>query len=92
MPKLDERAVIEWLTEVRPVTAAEEWPSAIRPIEAVADVPQAFEELGGALDELSKDTLEVLSLAIRTTPAPLSANHAEPPLTATAVGLAGRVP
>ena len=67
MPKLDERAVIEWLTEVRPVTAAEEWPPAIRPIEAVADVPQAFEELGRTLDELSKDNLEVLSLAIRTT-------------------------
>ena len=67
MPKLDERAVIDWLTEVRPVTAAEEWPPTIRPIEAVADVPQAFEELGGTLDELSKDNLEVLSLAIRTT-------------------------
>ena len=47
MPKLDERAVVDWLTEVRPVTAAEEWPPAIRPIEAVADAPQAFEELGG---------------------------------------------
>ena len=67
MPNLEQRAVIDWLTEVRPITAAEEWPPAIRPIEAVADVPQAFEELGQTLDELSKDNLEVLSLAIRTT-------------------------
>jgi hypothetical protein len=67
MPNLEQRAVINWLTEVRPITAAEEWPPTIRPIEAVADAPQAFEELGQTLDKLSKDNLEVLSLAIRTT-------------------------
>jgi hypothetical protein len=67
MPNLEERAVIDWLTEVRPITAAEEWLPAIRPIEAVADAPRAFEELGQTLDELSKDNLDVLSLAIRTT-------------------------
>jgi hypothetical protein len=67
MPNLEERAVIDWLTEVRPITATEEWPPAIRPIEAMADAPQAFEELGQTLDELSNDNLQVLSLAIRTT-------------------------
>ena len=67
MPNLEQRAVVDWLTEVRSISAAEEWPSAIRPIEAVADAPQVFEELGQALDELSKGNLEALSLAIRTT-------------------------
>jgi hypothetical protein len=67
MPNLEQRAVIDWLTEVRPISAAEEWPPAVRPIEAVADAHQALEELGQALDEFPRDNLGALSLAIRTT-------------------------
>jgi hypothetical protein len=65
MPNLEQHAVTEWLTTLRPAGTANEWPPAIRAIETEADNPERLQTLG---DQLARRELEILSTTLRETP------------------------
>jgi hypothetical protein len=67
MPNLEERAVTEWLTALRPA-AATEWPPPIRAIETEADNAARLRALGSIFDELVPEDLRGLSTALREAP------------------------
>ena len=50
MPNLEQRAVTEWLTELRPTAASNEWPPLVRAIETETDNPERLQALGSLLD------------------------------------------
>ena len=66
MPDLEHRAVTDWLTELRPVVAAQEWPPAVRPLEMEAGHPERLVALGRALDDLEDDHVAELARMLRT--------------------------
>jgi hypothetical protein len=68
MPNLEQNAVTEWLTELRPPTAASEWPPPIRAIEAEADNPERLLALGAVLDRVVEERRQELSTALREAP------------------------
>ena len=68
MPNLEQHAVTEWLTELRPPAAASEWPPPIRPIETEADNPERLKALGAVLDQLADGESRQLSTALREAP------------------------
>ena len=67
MPNLEQDAVTEWLTALRPVSGSE-WPPAIRAIESEADNAERLQVLGSILDELASGKLQGLSTALRQAP------------------------
>ena len=67
MPDLEQAAVTEWLTALRPA-AANEWPPAIRAIETEADNAERLQALGSILDEIPQGELPDLSTALREGP------------------------
>ena len=67
MPDLEQAAVTEWLTALRPA-AANEWPPAIRAIETEADNAERLQALGSILDEIPQEELPDLSTALREGP------------------------
>jgi hypothetical protein len=67
MPNLEQDAVTEWLTALRPVSGSE-WPPAIRAIESEADNAERLQVLGSILDELVPAKLRGLSTALRQAP------------------------
>ena len=68
MPDLEHRAVTDWLTELRPVAAAQEWPPAVRPLEMEAGHPEQLVALGRSLDDLGDDHIAELARALRISP------------------------
>src|SRR5260370_19651410 len=68
MPNLEQRAVTEWLTELRPNAASNEWPPLVRAIETETDNPERLQALGSLLDQLAQRDLEDLSAALRGAP------------------------
>ena len=68
MPNLEQRAVTEWLTELRPTAASNEWPPLVRAIETETDNPERLQALGSLLDQLAQRDLEDLSAALRGAP------------------------
>src|SRR5712691_6677606 len=68
MLNLEQRAVTEWLTELRPAAASNEWPPPVRPIETETDNPERLQALGSILDQLAQSDLEDLSAALRGPP------------------------
>jgi hypothetical protein len=68
MPNLEQHAVTEWLTELRPPAATSEWPPPIREIESEADNPERLLALGCALDQLPERELQGFSSALRQAP------------------------
>ena len=68
MPNLEQHAVTEWLTAVRPASAASEWPPPIRTIETEADNPERLQRFGSILDQLARGELEILATALREAP------------------------
>ncbi len=68
MPDLEHRAVTDWLTELRPVVAAQEWPPAVRPLEMEAGHPERLVALGRALDDLEDDHVAELARMLRAPP------------------------
>jgi hypothetical protein len=67
MPNLEQHAVTEWLTALRPA-AATEWPPPIRAIETEADNAERLQALGSILDELIPEEVRDLSTALREAP------------------------
>ena len=67
MPDLEQAAITEWLTALRPA-AANEWPPAIRAIETEADNAKRLQALGSILDEIPQEELPDLSTALREGP------------------------
>jgi len=67
MPNLEQHAVTEWLTALRPA-AVNEWPPPIRAIETEADNGQGLQALGSILDEIAPEDLRDLSTALREGP------------------------
>ena len=67
MPNLEQRAVTEWLTVLRPAVATE-WPPPIRAIETQADNAERLQALGAILDELVPAQLQGLSIALSKSP------------------------
>ena len=67
MPDLEQAAVAEWLTALRPA-AANEWPPAIRAIQTEADNAKRLQALGSILDEIPQEELPDLSTALREGP------------------------
>jgi hypothetical protein len=65
MPNLEQYAVTEWLTALRPAAAAHEWPPPIRAIETEADNPERLQALGSILDQLARGELETLAAALK---------------------------
>ena len=65
MPYLEDHAVTDWLTELRPVVDAQEWPPAIRPLEMETGHPEQLVALGRALDDLEDDHIAELGRMIR---------------------------
>src|SRR6516164_6238203 len=68
MPNLEQHAVTEWLTQLRPPAAASEWPPPIRPIESEADNSEHLLALGCVLDQLPEQELQGFSSALRQAP------------------------
>jgi hypothetical protein len=68
MPNLEQNAVTEWLTSLRPAAAASEWPPPIRAVETQADNPERLQTLGYILDQLARRELEILSTTLREAP------------------------
>ena len=68
MPNLEQYAVTEWLTALRPAAAAKEWPPPIRAIETEADNPERLQTLGSILDQLARGELEILATTLREAP------------------------
>ena len=68
MPNLEQHAVTEWLTALRPAGTANEWPPPIRAIETEADNPERLQTLGSILDQLARRELEILSTTLREAP------------------------
>src|SRR5271165_1109329 len=64
MPNLEQNAVTEWLTALRPAVA-NEWPPPIRAIETEADNSERLQTLGSILDQLARGELEILSTALK---------------------------
>jgi hypothetical protein len=67
MPNLEQHAVTEWLTALRPA-AANEWPPSIRAIETEADNAERLQALGSILDEIAGGALRSLPTALREGP------------------------
>jgi hypothetical protein len=63
MPNFEQRAVTDWLGELRPDDQAS-WPPAIRPIEMVGQSPERLVALGQALDQLAPTDLPSLRAAL----------------------------
>jgi len=59
MPDLEQAAVAEWLTALRPA-AANEWPPPVRAIETQADHAERLQALGSLLDEIAPGELRHL--------------------------------
>jgi hypothetical protein len=68
MPNLEQHAVTEWLTALRPAAATGEWPPPIRAIETEDDNPERLQTLGSILDQLGRGELEFLATALREGP------------------------
>jgi hypothetical protein len=68
MPNLEQYAVTEWLTALRPAAATGEWPPPIRAIEAEADNSERLQTLGSILDQLPQGELQILSGAMTKAP------------------------
>jgi hypothetical protein len=67
MPDLEQHAITEWLTELRPA-ASREWPPAVRAMETEADNPERLKAFGSLLDQLAKGELQDFSAALREAP------------------------
>jgi hypothetical protein len=67
MPNLEQRAVTEWLTALRPAVA-NEWPPPIRAMETEADNAERLQALGSILDEIVPGELRDLLTALRQAP------------------------
>jgi hypothetical protein len=68
MPNLEQHAVTEWLTALRPAATANEWPPAIRAIETQSDNSERLQRLGSIFDELIPEELRHLSTALKEVP------------------------
>jgi hypothetical protein len=68
MPNLEQYAVTEWLTALRPAAAASEWPPPIRAVETQADNPGRLQALGSIFDEIAPEELRDFSTALREGP------------------------
>jgi len=68
MPNLEQHAVIEWLTALRPAAAMSEWPPPIRAIETETDNSERLQALGSIFDELIPEELRHLSTALKEPP------------------------
>ena len=68
MPNLEQHAVAEWLTELRPIAASNEWPPPVRTIETEKDNPERLRVLGSLLDQLAQRDLQDLSAVLRGAP------------------------
>jgi len=64
MPNLEQHAVTEWLTELRPAVSRE-WPPSVRAVETQADNPERLQALGSPLDQLAERDLRDFSAALR---------------------------
>jgi hypothetical protein len=68
MPNLEQYAVTEWLTSLRPAAAASEWPPPIRPIETESNNSERLQTFGSIFDELIPEELRHLSTALKEAP------------------------
>ena len=68
MPNLEQHAVIEWLTALRPAAAMSEWPPPIRAIETETDNSERLQTFGSILDQLARRELEIASTTLREAP------------------------
>jgi hypothetical protein len=67
MPNLEQQAVTEWLTELRPA-ASREWPPRVRAVETESDDPERLQAFGSLLDQLAERDLQEFSAVLREAP------------------------
>ncbi|MGH7117835.1 MAG: hypothetical protein ACREFP_02380 [Acetobacteraceae bacterium] len=68
MLSLEQNAVTEWFTELRPPDVKDGWPPAVRPIEIVTEAAPLLEELGRRLDQLRQLDAGSLASAMQSRP------------------------